>query len=269
MRQRRRIEGLWIYAVAFLAFVYGPVLLLPLFSLNEGNYATFPIRGLTLQHYAEMARNTSMLQALQNSLKVAVIVSVLSTAVSVPAALALSRYRLPGAGMILGFMSLPLLIPSIVIAVALLIILLRFLGVELSLWTVGAGHVLICIPFCMSVLMARLEGFDPNLEEASRDLGCNGWQTFLRLTLPLAMPGVVSSLLMGFVVSFDEFVVAFFLSGTQTTLPIFMYSQLRFPTKLPGMLALGTLVLLGSTLLVIVAEIIRRRGAASDNPGDI
>lgn len=264
-----RFAGLRLYAVLFVIFIYGPVLLLPLFSLNTGLYPTFPLKGLTLQHYAEMAANTSMIEALKNSLTVAVIVSALSTTVSIPAALALSRYRLPGAAAVLGFMSLPLLIPSIVIAVALLIILLKFLGVALSLWTVGAGHVLICIPFCMSVLMSRLEGFDPSLEEASRDLGCTGWQTFWRLTLPLAMPGVISSLLMGFVVSFDEFVIAFFLSGTQTTLPIFLFSQLRFPDKLPGVLALGSLILAGSAVLVVLAELLRRRGAKSANPGDI
>lgn len=265
----RRFDGLRLYAVLFIVFIYGPVLLLPLFSLNSGTYATFPLKALTLQHYAEMAANSSMIAALKNSLLVAVTVSVTATAVSIPAALALSRYHLPGAGAILGFMTLPLLIPSIVIAVALLIVLLKFLGLSLSLWTVGAGHVLICIPFCMSVLISRLEGFDPSLEEASRDLGCTAWKTFWRLTLPLAMPGVISSLLMGFVVSFDEFVVAFFLSGTQTTLPIFLFSQLRFPNKLPGVLALGSLILVGSAILVVLAEILRRRGAKSSNPGDI
>jgi spermidine/putrescine transport system permease protein len=265
----RRPSGLWLYAIGFMIFVYGPVLLLPLFSLNDGTYATFPIKALTLRHYGDMAANTSMIIALKNSLLVATVVSVVSTAVAVPAALALSRYRLPGAGAILGFMTLPLLIPSIVIAVALLIILLKLFGLPLSLWTVGAGHVLICIPFSMSVLMSRLEGFDPSLEEASRDLGCNGWQTFWRLTFPIAMPGVISSLLMAFVVSFDEFVIAFFLSGTDTTLPIFLFSQLRFPNKLPGALALGSLILVGSAVLVVLAEVIRRRSAKSDNPGDI
>jgi len=121
----------------------------------------------------------------------------------------------------------------------------------------------------MSVLMSRLEGFDPSLEEASRDLGCSGWQTFWRLTFPLAFPGIISSLLLGFVISFDEFVIAFFLTGTETTLPVYLFSQLRFPNKLPGTLALGSLILIGSAVLVIAAEVIRMRGAKSDNPGDM
>jgi spermidine/putrescine transport system permease protein len=265
----KRLDGLWIYAVAFIAFIYGPVLLMPLFSLNDSTFATFPLAGFTLRHYGEMFQNQSMMAAVLNSLKIAVIVSLLSTALAVPASLALTRYKLPGGGPIVGFMMLPLVIPSIVIAVALLVIILKFLGIQLSLWTVAAGHILICIPFSMTVLMARLEGFDPSLEEASRDLGCSGWTTFWRVTFPLAMPGVISSLLLGFIISFDEFVIAFFLTGTENTLPVYLYSQLRFPNKLPGTLALGTLILCGSAILVIIAEVIRKRGVQSGNPGDI
>jgi spermidine/putrescine transport system permease protein len=165
-------------------------------------------------------------------------------------------------------MSAPLVIPSIVFGVALLIILLRFLGVELSLWTVGASHVFICIPFAMTVLMSRLEGFDKSLEEASRDLGEGAWMTFVRVTLPLAMSGIISSLLLCFITSFDEFVLAFFLSGTQPTLPVYLFGQLRFPNKLPGMLALGSSILFVSALLVILAELLRRRGVPSNAPGD-
>ena len=266
---RTRLDGLWIYAVAFIVFIYAPVMLMPLFSLNDSTFATVPLSGFALRHYGEMLQNTSMLAAVQNSLKIAVIVSLLSTALAIPASLAITRYRLPGAAPIVGFMMLPLVIPSIVIAVALLVIILRFLGIQLSLWTVAAGHVLICIPFSMTVLMARLEGFDPSLEEASRDLGCTGWTTFWRVTFPLAMPGVISSLLLGFIISFDEFVIAFFLTGTENTLPVYLYSQLRFPNRLPGTLALGTLILVGSALLVVLAEVIRRRGVQSGNPGDL
>lgn len=265
----RRLDGFWIYAILFSAFLYGPVLLLPLFSLNDSTFATFPLSGFTLRHYGAMFQSAPMMAALGNSLMIAGIVSVLSTALAIPAALALTRFRLPGSAGIVGFMMLPLVIPSIVIAVALLVIFLRLLGIPLSLWTVAAGHVLICLPFCLSVLMSRLEGFDPNLEEASRDLGCSSWQTFWRVTMPLAMPGVISSLLMGFIISFDEFVFAFFLSGTENTLPVYLFSQLRFPEQLPSTLALGSLILIGSTVLVILAEIIRKRGVTSTNPGDL
>jgi spermidine/putrescine transport system permease protein len=109
--------------------------------------------------------------------------------------------------------------------------------VPLTLWTVAAGHVLVCVPFSMLVLIARLEGFDKGLEEASNDLGESAWMTFWRVTFPIALPGIVASLLMCFTISFDEFVMAFFLSGTDQTLPVFLYSQLRFPNKLPPTLS--------------------------------
>jgi spermidine/putrescine transport system permease protein len=128
---------------------------------------------------------------------------------------------------------------------------------------------MICIPFAMTVLMSRLEGFDRSLEEASGDLGASGWSTFRRITLPLAMPGVISSLLLCFIISFDEFVIAFFLTGTETTLPVFLFSQLRFPNRLPGTLALGSLLLVGSAALVVLAEVLRRRGAAPAKPGEL
>ncbi len=265
----RRFDLLTVYAVVFVIFLYGPMLLMPLFSLNQANFATFPIEGLTLKHYGEMAQNTSMITALKNSLLLGIGVSVTATALGLPAAMAFTRHRVPGSAGLLSFIMLPLVVPSIVLGVALLVILLRVLGVPLSLWTVAAGHLMLCIPFGMTVLMSRLEGFDRSLEEASGDLGATRWSTFRRITLPLAMPGVISSLLLCFIISFDEFVISFFLTGTQNTLPVFLYSQLRFPNRLPGTLALGTLILLGSAILVILAEVLRRRGTPSSNPGEL
>ena len=264
-----RRDGLWWYAVAFVVFLYGPVLLRPLFSFNDSNFATFPLQGFPTRHYAAMASNLSMVQALQNSLLVGFGVATVATALALPAAMALTRYRVPGGGAILSFMLLPLVVPSIVLAVALLAIILRVLGIPLSLWTVATGHLVVCLPFAITVLMSRLEGFDASLEEASRDLGASGLSTFIRVTLPLAMPGVISAFLLSFIISFDEFVISFFLTGTQNTLPVFLFSQLRFPNRLPGTLALGSLILVGSALLVILAEVIRRRGVPSQNPGDL
>jgi spermidine/putrescine transport system permease protein len=117
------------------------------------------------------------------------------------------------------------------------------------------------------VLVSRLEGFDKNLEEASFDLGESGWSTFWRVTFPLALPGIVASLLLCFTISFDEFVLAFFLSGNETTLPIFIFSQLRFPNRLPGVLALGSCILVFSFLIVTLSEWLRRRGVQPTKPG--
>jgi spermidine/putrescine transport system permease protein len=114
----------------------------------------------------------------------------------------------------------------------------------------------------MATLMARFEGFDKSMEEAAADLGDNAWWTFWRVTFPIVFPGILASLLLTFTVSFDEFIMAFFLSGTDPTLPIYMWSQLRFPQKLPGVLALGSVILVVSFIVVFLSQILRGRGTA-------
>lgn len=257
---RTRNLPLTLYAILFLAFIYIPVLLLPLFSFNDGQYVAFPIRGLTLRWYEQLADAQALQRALMNSVKVAVVVAAVSTLLGMLAALSFTRYKLRAKAALNGFILLPLVIPSIILGIALLVILRTFLDLPLSLWTVGAGHTLICTPFAMLVLVARLEGFDRSLEEASLDLGENRFVTFWRVTLPLALPGVVSSFLISFTTSFDEFVLAFFLSSSEPTLPLYIWGQLRFPQKLPEVLALGSCILVVSFMLITFAEWYRRRG---------
>jgi len=261
-----RIDTLGIYAIFFVVLLYGPVLLLPMFSFNDNIYIAFPLKAFTTKWYAEMATNPALMAALKNSLKVGVSVAFISTALGLLAAKAVTRYRLPGQGPIVGMIMIPLVVPSMILGVSLLVILRKVFDVQLSLWTIGAGHVLICTPFAMLVLIARLEGFDKSLEEASLDLGENAWRTFWRVTFPLALPGIVSSLLLCFTESLDEFVIAFFLAGNESTLPLFIWSQLRFPNKLPGVLALGSCILVLSFVVVVLADIVRRRGVQSEKP---
>jgi spermidine/putrescine transport system permease protein len=262
----KRLDFLTAYGILFLIFLYAPVLLLPLFSFNDNTFAVFPLRGFTLQAYRDLANNETLLHALRNSLMVGACVSIFSTVFGMLGAMAATRYRLPGRGPVMAVIMLPLVVPSIILAVALLIIVRQALDLPLTLWTVAAGHVLLCVPFSMLVLMSRLEGFDRDLEEAAGDLGENGWMTFWRVTFPLALPGIVSSLLMAFTISFDEYVIAFFLSGIDQTLPIFLYSQLRFPDRLPMTLALGSSILIASTFIVVASELLRRRGVRSARP---
>jgi spermidine/putrescine transport system permease protein len=248
-------------------FLYGPVLLLPVFSFNDSIYIAFPLKAFTVDWYRQMASDGDLGACLRASLQVAASVAVISTVLGTLAAKAFTRYRLPGRGPILGFLLLPLVIPSLVLALALLVLLRLVLDVELSLYTVVAGHVMLCVPYSMLVMMSRMEGFDRNLEEASSDLGDNPWQTFWRVTMPLAWPGILSSLLLCFSASFDEYVLAAFLTGNQSTLPVFIYSQLRFPQRLPGVLALGSCILLGSIVVVTLAEWIRRKGLSDVKAG--
>ncbi len=256
---KRRGVGLFAYAIFYLAFLYVPVLFLPLFSFNDSPFIAFPLSGFTTKWYGQMLADGEMLHALGNSLEVGAITALLSTVLGLLAAKALTRYRVPGGPVLLAFTSLPLFIPDIVLGISLLI-LLNAVGVPLSLLTVIAGHALICIPFAITVLMSRFEGFDRSLEEASLDLGETGWMTFWRVTFPLALPGIVSSLLLTFIVSFDEFLIAYFLAGNETTLPIYIWGQLRFPYKLPAVLALGALILVASAVLVVIAEWVRSHG---------
>lgn len=265
----KKVDFLLIYGILFLVFLYGPVLLLPLFSFNDAIYAIFPLKGFTLKAYQQMVNDPSLIKALKNSLTVAIGVSIVSTTFGLLAAMGVTRYKMPGQGPVMSGIMLPLVVPSIILSVALLVIVRQVFDIPLTLWTVGAGHVLLCVPFSMMVLMARLEGFDRSLEEASADLGENGWMTFWRVTFPLALPGVVSSLLMSFTISLDEYVMAFFLSGLDQTLPIFLYSQLRFPQRLPMTLALGSTILFVSTIIVIVSEMLRRRGVPTTKPSGL
>jgi spermidine/putrescine transport system permease protein len=260
MSARSKGKGLLAYAIFYLAFLYVPVLFLPLFSFNNSMFIAFPLTGFTTQWYAQAWGDTAVQQALWNSMKVGFTASLVSTVLAIPAAKALTRYRVPGGGAILGLISISLFVPEIVLGISLLI-LLNAVAIPLSLMTVVLGHVVICIPFAVTVLMSRMEGFDKSLEEASLDLGENGWMTFWRVTFPLTLPAIISSLLLTFMVSFDDFLIAYFLAGTDATLPIYIWGQLRFPYKLPTVLALGALILMASTILVVIAERIRSLGA--------
>lgn len=262
LAQRTGSPGLSAYATAYLVFLYAPVLLIPLFSFNSGIYVAFPLKGFTLDWYRQMAANEQLVAAFWASVRVALAVAAISTTLGLLAALALTRHQVPGQRLLTGFILLPLVIPSLVLALALLVVVRRIFGFELSLITVAAAHVMLCVPYAMLVLMARLEAFDPTLEDAAFDLGDSAWRTFRRITLPLAWPGIVSSFLLCFSASFDEYVLAAFLCGNQVTLPVFIFSELRFPQKLPAILALGSLILLGSVALVVFSEWFRRQGVA-------
>jgi len=259
-------RGFVCYAFAYLGFLYFPVLVLPIFSLNNSEFIAFPLSGFTARWYGALSSDGAMQHALGNSLKVGIVTALLSTILGLAAARAVTRYHLQGAGLALGFISLPLFIPDIVLGLSLLL-LLAAAGLPLSLAAVVIGHLLVCVPFALTVLIARFEGFDRNLEEVSADLGEDGWMTFWRVTFPLMLPGIVASLLLTFITSFDEFLLAYFLSGTEATLPVYIWGQLRFPERLPIVLALGAIILTVSVGLVILAEYVRNLGVRNPTVG--
>jgi len=256
---KRRFGPLFFYVVLYLLFLYIPSMMLPIFSFNDSIQMALPLKDFTLKWYVGIAHTPGLLEALGNSFKVALPVAIVSTALATIAAKTMTRYRLPGSGLAFGFILLPMVMPGIILAVGLLVIA-SAVGVPLSLWTIGIAHVVATLPFSTLVVRARLEGFSKSLEESALDLGENGWMTFWRITFPLILPGVGAAFLLSFTASFDEFLYALFLGGNNVTLPVFMYTQTRFPQTLPTVLALGSCIFVGSAILLGTAEWLRRMG---------
>ena len=249
-----------VYAIAFLVFLYAPIALLPVFAFNDGTVIAFPLDGFTTQWFARMTTNGELHAALANSLIVAGTAAVLSVLLGLMAARAGVRHRWPGKRAMQGLIMLPLVLPEIIVAVSLLIVLVQILGLSLSLWGLIAAHTLICTPFAVAILNASFQALDPALEEAAIDLGETRASTFRLVTLPLVAPGIVAALLIAFTISLDEFIIAFFLTGSNTTLPVYIWSLLRFPRELPVIMALGTVLVAASIAIVSLAEWNRRRG---------
>ncbi|WP_294923212.1 ABC transporter permease [uncultured Paracoccus sp.] len=254
-------RGLRIYSILYLLFIYAPILLLPVFAFNSGTVIAFPLKGFTTEWFAQMAGNATLRRAIANSLTIAVSASVLATCLGIFAARAVTRFRFPGKGAISGLIILPIVLPEIIVAMSLLVVLLS-IGIRLSLLTVILGHTLICMPYATLILTTAFNALDRSLEEAAYDLGETRLSAFRLVILPLVMPGIVSSLLMSFTISLDEFIIAFFLAGNEVTLPTYIFSQLRFPAQIPMIMALGTVLVLFSILMLTLAEYYRRRGVA-------
>ncbi|MCW5874148.1 MAG: ABC transporter permease [Anaerolineales bacterium] len=258
MRQTGKWVGLGYYLLLLL-FLQLPILLLIVFSFNDSVLLVFPLKGFTLQWYRELLQATELINAAKNSLIIGLVSSVVATVLGSAAAIAIARYNFPGRAFFLNIATLPLVIPYVVLAVALLL-MFQALNVELSLWTIMIGHTIINMPYVMLIVAARLSGFANNLEEAAMDLGATYWGTLMRVTLPISMPALVAAFLSSFTMSFDEFSLAFFLAGTQNTLPVYLYSQLRFPSRLPLAVTTAAVVIMVSVVILLFSEWLRRIG---------
>jgi spermidine/putrescine transport system permease protein len=258
------MRGGWlkVYAIGYLIFLYAPIILLPLFAFNDSTIIAFPLDSFTTKWFGELTQVQALHDALWNSLGIAVTSAVLATTLGLFAARASTRYSFPGKAGIMGLIMLPLVLPEIIVAVSLLVVIVQVFGLPLAAWSIIAAHTLICTPFCIAILNTSFSNLDPSLEEAAYDLGETKWSTFRLITLPLVMPGIISSLLISFTISLDEFIIAFFLSGAQPTLPVYIWSLMRFPGQIPIVMALGTILVLASITLLVIAEYFRRRGIA-------
>jgi spermidine/putrescine transport system permease protein len=264
---RRLLSGFFALVIAFL---YAPILVLLIFSFNKSELPSFPLTGFTLHWYHQFLTNTELRGSLGTSAIVAALSSAGAVLLGILASIAVARSRFRGKTLVTALLLSPLVIPFVVFGISLLL-LFHTLGVPRSILTVVIGHVVISLPYTILVLVPRLEQIDVALEEAAYDLGAGPFETFRTVTLPLILPAVVSAFLIAFTTSFDEYAVASFVVGTRETFPIYLYAALRFPSQLPQVIAVAVVVMTVSLLIVVGAELGRRRverrlGAEQEQP---
>jgi len=246
-----------IFFLVLVTFLYAPIAILLIFSFNDSDIPAFPLSGFTTQWYRDFATNPDLKGALLTSALVALMSSAVAVVLGVFSAIALVRRRFFGRPAVSALLLAPLVIPYIVFGVSLLLFF-HAVGIPRSLLTVVIGHVVISLPYTILVLVPRLTQIDVNLEEAAQDLGAGPLRTFGWIVFPLILPAVLSAFLIAFTTSFDEYAVASFVVGTRQTFPIYLYSALRFPNRLPQVLAVAVVVMLVSLVVVVGAEIGRR-----------
>ena len=249
-----------LYGLLGYAFLYLPVLLLMFFSFNASRAGGLPFTGFTLKWYRDLFSDYLVLDALKNSLFVASVTSVLATCIGTAAAFPLVRSSIRFKSILRILFTLPIMIPGLLIGLSLLICFASILHLTLSLATVIVGHLVFTTSYVILVVSATLLDFNRSLEWAAADLGANAWQTFRHITLPIIFPGILAGALFAFTLSLDEFVITLFTIGNQNTLPMYIFTQVKFGVT-PKVNALATLLMLGSTLLLtaIFSAITRRR----------
>jgi spermidine/putrescine transport system permease protein len=253
-----RVRALSGFYWLLIGLLYLPIVLLAVFSVNENTSLTFPLEGFTLEWYEALFENRSLTTAVRNSLIVAVASSCAATVLGTMIGILLSRFKFRGRGLLTGLAILPLLVPYVVLAVALLV-LFTVVGVERSLLTIAIAHTVVAVPYTTLIVLARLIGAEEQLEDAAMDLGATYPGTLRLVVLPMAAPAIVSAWITAFTVSFDEFALALFLAGRDQTFPVYLVGQLRFATTLPVLIATAVLLMVGTLTLILVADRIRKR----------
>jgi spermidine/putrescine transport system permease protein len=243
------------YAVLIYVFLFAPIVLLVLFSFNANRYGTFPITGWTLTWYRQAFSDYQVHDAVSTTLKVALQVTVLSTIVGTAAAFPLVRSRLRFREGIRIIFILPIMIPGLLIGISLLVLFTSTFHWTLSPETAVIGQAVYTTPFVILLVAARLQGFDTALERAAADLGANSYQRLRRIVLPLILPAILAGALFAFTLSLDEFIITYFLIGGHNTLPIFIYTQVKFGIT-PEVNAVASMLLAGSLLLLGLAFVL-------------
>lgn len=241
-------------------FLYFPIVSLIAFSFNNSK-RNITWQGFTLRYYEKAFDNAQLHEAFLNSLIVAGISTTVSTILGTMLGLSLHRFRFPAQGPYEGMVHLPIVIPEICMAVAM-VAFFATINMPLGLTTITVSHIAFSIPFVAVVIRARMAGFDRSLEEASYDLGANQWQTFWNVTFPYMKPGMIAGALLAFTLSLDDFVITFFTSGPgSTTFPIKIYSMVRFSVT-PEVNAASTVLIVLTLALTVIALVIQSRSQA-------
>jgi len=263
---RSALAFLRLFFIGLVVFLYLPIAILAIFSFNAGD-VSFPLEGFTTQWYERFLSNPTLFRALKRSAIVALCSSTIAVTLGVLAAFVLVRRRFVGKPAASALFFSPLVVPYVVFGVSLLVLFTAFdkilaestgYFIGLGLHSVVIGHVVVSLPYTILTIMPLLERLSISLEEAAQDLGAGPWQRFRRVTFPLLAPALISSFLIAFTLSFDEFAIASFLSGTQATWPVYLFAQLRVPSQLPQLVAVSSVIFFASLLLVLTAEVVRR-----------
>jgi len=255
-----RHHVLTAYSFLFFGYLMLPIGVVIAFSFNHptGRF-NYTWKGFTWDNWRHWNAIPGLQSAVVLSLEIALIASLVATALGTLIALALVRYGFRGRGTTNLLIFLPLSTPEIVLGASLLTLFLNF-KVALGFWTILIAHIMFCISFAVVTVKARLIGFDRHLEEAAMDLGANEWTTFRKVTLPLIAPAILAALLLCFAISIDDFVVTYFNAGSQVTFPIFVWGAARVATP-PQINVIGTAIFVIAVGLMLVNVLIQRRRA--------
>ena len=257
MNRKRKSPWAPLYLTLVLILMYLPIVIVVLYSFNA-NTSRFPneFTGFSLVHYKNLLKDTKgLLDALRNSLVLAVCSCGISMAIGTLGAVGMVRRKFRGQGAIETLTLLPIMVPEIILGMAFLAVFTA-VGFRFGMLTLILAHVTFCTPYIFIVVKGRLAGMDPSLAEASRDLGASPVRTFFEITLPLIMPGVLSGVMLAFAMSLDDFVISFFVNGaTTTTLPIKIYSSVKTGVSLQ-VNALCTLILVFVAVVMAVKTLV-------------
>jgi spermidine/putrescine transport system permease protein len=260
---RIRSWALGTWAALGLLYLFIPVFIVVLFSFNDnkGRF-NFTWQGFTLDHWAEPFANPDLATALKNSVLIAIIATLIATALGTFMALSLVRYRFRGRSSVDFFVFLPLATPEVVLGAALLALFLQA-GTNTGFATIVIAHAMFTISYVVVTVKARLEGMDRHIEEAAMDLGATEWATFRKVTLPMIAPGVGAAALLAAAISIDDYVITSFNAGQTQTFPLFIFGATRQGVP-PEVNVLATALLVIVLILMALNVVVQRRLAKRD-----